>query len=36
MVEPTGARLRSVRTLPTKPQEDVKFIGVQVDITGII
>jgi hypothetical protein len=36
MVESTGARLRSVRTLPTKPQEDMKFIGVQVDITGTI
>jgi Type II secretion system (T2SS), protein M subtype b len=36
MVEPTGARLRSIRTLPTKPQEDMKFIGVQVDITGTI
>jgi hypothetical protein len=36
MVEPTGARLRSVRTLPTKPQEDMKFIGVQLEITGTI
>ena len=36
MVEPTGARLRSVRTLPTKPEESMKFIGVQVDITGTI
>ncbi|HMG79475.1 MAG TPA: type II secretion system protein GspM [Xanthobacteraceae bacterium] len=36
MVELTGARLRSVRTLPTKPQEDMKIIGVQVDITGTI
>lgn len=36
MVEPTGARLRSVRTLPTKPEESMKFIGVQVDISGTI
>jgi hypothetical protein len=36
MVEPTGARLRSVRTLPTKPQDDMKFIGVQLEITGTI
>jgi hypothetical protein len=36
MVEPTGARLRSVRTLPTKPREDMKFIGVQLEITGTI
>jgi hypothetical protein len=36
MVEPTGARLRSVRTLPTKPEEGMKFIGVQVEITGTI
>jgi hypothetical protein len=36
MVEPTGARLRSVRTLATKPQEDMKFIGVQLEITGTI
>jgi general secretion pathway protein M len=36
MVEPTGARLRSVRTLPTKPQDDTKFIGVQLEITGTI
>jgi hypothetical protein len=36
MVESTGARLRSVRTLPTKPQDDMKFIGVQLEITGTI
>ena len=36
MVEPTGARLRSIRTLPTKPREDMKFIGVQLEITGTI
>ena len=36
MVEPTGARLRSIRTLPTKPQEDMKFIGVQLEVTGTI
>jgi hypothetical protein len=36
MVEPTGARLRSVRTLPTKLEESMKFIGVQVEITGTI
>lgn len=36
MVEPTGARLRSVRTLPTKPEDSMKFIGVQVEITGTI
>jgi hypothetical protein len=36
MVESTGARLRSIRTLPTKPQENMKVIGVQVDITGTI
>jgi general secretion pathway protein M len=36
MVEPTGARLRSVRTLPTKPQDDMKFIGIQLEITGTI
>jgi hypothetical protein len=36
MVESTGAKLRSVRTLPTKPQDDTKFIGVQLEITGTI
>jgi hypothetical protein len=36
MAEPTGARLRSVRTLPTKPDDSMKFIGVQVEITGTI
>ena len=36
MVESKGARLRSVRTLPTKPQDDMKFIGVQLEITGTI
>ena len=36
MVEPTGARLRSIRTLPTKPEDSMKFIGVQVEITGTI
>lgn len=36
MVESTGARLRSVRTLPTKPRDDSKFIGVQLEITGTI
>ena len=35
-MESTGARLRSVRTLPTKPQDDMKFIGVQLEITGTI
>jgi hypothetical protein len=36
MVEPTGARLRTVRTLPAKAQDDTKFIGVQLEITGTI
>lgn len=36
MVEPTGARLRSVRTIPAKLDEGMKFIGVQVEITGTI
>jgi hypothetical protein len=36
MVEPTGARLRSVRALPTKLIEDMKFIGVQLEMTGTI
>jgi hypothetical protein len=36
MVESTGARLRSIRTLPTKPQDDMKFIGVQLEITGTL
>jgi hypothetical protein len=36
MVEPTGARLRSVRSLPAKLQADMKYIGVQLEITGTI
>jgi len=36
MAEPTGARLRSVRTIPTRLQEDMKFIGVHLEITGTI
>jgi general secretion pathway protein M len=36
MVEPTGARLRSVRALPTKLAENIKFIGVQLEMTGTI
>jgi hypothetical protein len=36
MVESTGAKLRSVRSLPTKSQDDTKFIGVQLEITGTI
>jgi Type II secretion system (T2SS), protein M subtype b len=36
LVEPTGAHLRSVRAAPAKLEEDLKFIGVQVEITGTI
>jgi hypothetical protein len=34
MVEPTGARLRSMRTLPTASADKLKFIGAQLDMTG--
>jgi general secretion pathway protein M len=34
MVEPTGARLRSMRALPTTSTENIKFIGAQLDMTG--
>jgi hypothetical protein len=36
MVQTTGARLRSIRTLPAKVSDDMKFIGAQVDLTGSI
>jgi len=34
MVDPTGARLRSIRALPAKPMEDLKLIGAQLEMTG--
>jgi hypothetical protein len=36
MVQTTGAHLRSIRTLPAKVNDDMKFIGAQVDLTGSI
>jgi hypothetical protein len=36
IVEPAGGRLRSVRALPTSVAEDMKFIGVQLEMTGTI
>lgn len=36
MVVPTGARLRLVRALPAKPMQNMKFIGVQLEMTGTI
>ena len=36
MVEPTGARLRSVRTLPPQTSEQVKYIGSRIEISGTL
>lgn len=36
MVVPTGARLRLIRALPAKPMQNMKFIGVQLEMTGTI
>jgi general secretion pathway protein M len=34
MVEPAGARLRSVRTLPPQTAEQVRYIGSRIEIYG--
>ena len=34
MIEPAGARLRSVRTLPPQTSEQVRYIGSRIEIYG--
>lgn len=34
MVEPVGARLRSVRTLPPQTSEQVRYVGSRIEIFG--
>ena len=36
MVEPAGARLRSVRTLPPQTAEQIRYIGSRIEIYGTL